>query len=45
MAVMKSYVRMKQLIIYIPTYNQGHYSAAKLALSQGKPVLLENHLH
>lgn len=28
-------------IIYIPTYNQGHYSAAKLALSQGKPVLLE----
>lgn len=32
-------------IIYIPTYNQGHYSAAKLALSQGKPVLLENHLH
>ncbi|HGW6208537.1 TPA: Gfo/Idh/MocA family protein [Enterococcus faecalis] len=28
-------------IIYIPTCNQGHYSAAKLALSQGKPVLLE----
>ncbi|MGH2155925.1 Gfo/Idh/MocA family oxidoreductase, partial [Enterococcus faecalis] len=25
-------------IIYIATYNQGHYSAAKLALSQGKPV-------
>ena len=28
-------------IIYIPTYNQGHYSAAKLALSYKKPVLLE----
>ncbi len=28
-------------IIYIPPTSKGRYSAAKLALSQGKPVLLE----
>ncbi|MHC5372999.1 Gfo/Idh/MocA family protein [Enterococcus sp. LJL120] len=28
-------------IVYIATYNQGHYPAAKLALENNKPVLLE----
>jgi predicted dehydrogenase len=28
-------------VVYIATYNQGHYAAAKLALSHGKHVLLE----
>lgn len=28
-------------IVYIATYNKGHYAAAKQALTAGKPVLLE----